>query len=219
MNSIAIDGPSGTGKSTVAKELSKELEMIYVDTGAMYRSIGYRLFQMGIDLDNEMSVCENMQNISLEIKYIDGAQNIFVDGENVTDLIRTQQVSEFASKIAVYKDVRKRLVKMQQEISEKTPVIMDGRDIGTMVLPDAKFKFYLDAKPEVRTDRRINELSQKGIEADYNTVLMEIIERDERDKSREESPLVQADDAIYVDTSDFSKDEVVSFIKKIIEGK
>ncbi len=214
---IAIDGPSGTGKSTVAKELSKILEIVYVDTGAMYRSIGYRLNMLGIDLDNQEEVEKNIQNINLELKYIDGAQHIFVDGEDVTSTIRTQEVGTFASKVAVYKGVRTMLVEMQKEMASKNSVIMDGRDIGTKVLPDSKYKFYLDASPEVRTRRRINELTEKGIETDYNTILMEIIERDERDKNREESPLEQAEDAIYVDTSNISKEEVVNLIKSYVE--
>ncbi len=214
---IAIDGPSGTGKSTVAKELSKDLEIVYVDTGAMYRSLGYRLNKLGIDLDNQEEVEKNIHNIVLELKYIDGAQHIFADGEDVSSTIRTQEIGTFASKIAVYKEVRKMLVDMQKEIATKNSVIMDGRDIGTKVLPNSKYKFYLDASPEVRTKRRINELTEKGIESDYNTILMEIIERDERDKNREESPLVKADDAIYIDTSNISKKEVVDLIKSYIE--
>ncbi len=209
---IAIDGPSGTGKSTIAKILSQKLEMVYVDTGAMYRAIGYRLNALGFNLDDEDVVCENMNSVNLEIKYIDGAQNIFVDGENVTSTIRTQEVSTFASKIAVYKDVRSKLVKMQQDLAEQNDVIMDGRDIGTKVLPNAKYKFYLDANPEERTKRRINELTLKGIECDYNTILMEIIERDDRDKNRAESPLVQAEDAVLIDTSNLNIDEVVNSI-------
>ncbi len=174
-NCIAIDGPSGTGKSTVAKALSKELSMVYVDTGAMYRAIGYTLNQKGIDIDDEQQVCENMKDITLDLKYIDGVQNIFADGKNVTEIIRTQEVSSFASKIAVYKEVRKRLVEMQQKLAEENDVIMDGRDIGTSVLPNAKFKFYVDAAAEVRANRRINELTEKKIETDNSTILLEII--------------------------------------------
>lgn len=215
-NCIAIDGPSGTGKSTIAKMLAKELEMVYVDTGAMYRAIGYKLNKLGINLDEEDVVCKNINNIELELKYIIGEQHILVDGEDVTDIVRTQEVGSFASKIAVYKDVRAKLVEMQKGLAENTDVIMDGRDIGTKVLPNAMHKFYLDATAEVRTKRRINELTQKGKNCDYNTILMEIIERDERDKNREQSPLIVADDAIVIDTSNLSIDGVVKEVKNNI---
>ncbi len=216
---IAIDGPSGTGKSTVAKELSKRLQMIYVDTGAMYRALGYGLNKIGVDLDNENDVEQNMDKVTLELKYIDGAQHVFANNEDVTSTIRTQEVSTFASKVAVYKNVRQKLVAMQQEMARTSDVVMDGRDIGTKVLPDAKFKFYLDASAEVRTKRRINELNEKGIECDYDTILKEIVERDERDKNRAESPLVKAEDAILIDTSDINKEGVLDYLIKLINEK
>lgn len=215
---IAIDGPSGTGKSTVAKEIAKIMQIIYVDTGAMYRAMGYKLTKKGVNLDDEAQVSSNIDDISLEIKYVNGKQLIYVDDENVTDIIRTQEIGTFASKIAVYKKVRQRLVDIQKNMAKDDSVVMDGRDIGTVVLPKAENKFYLDASPEVRTDRRINELTQKGIVSDYNKILMEIIERDERDKSREESPLCQADDAIYIDTSKMTKQEVVDTIINKVKG-
>lgn len=218
-NCIAIDGPSGTGKSTTAKDLSNTLGIAYVDTGAMYRAIGYVLNKQGVNLNDENAVVENMSKIDLELQYVDGNQRIYANGEDVTDTIRTQEIGEFASTIAVYKDVRKKLVQMQQEIANKNDVIMDGRDIGSCVLPLASFKFYLDANPEVRAKRRIHELKEKGTTASYDQVLQEIIERDERDKNREESPLVKASDAIYIDTSNLTKGQVVSLMLKIIEDK
>ncbi len=216
---IAIDGPSGTGKSTVAKELSRRLKMIYVDTGAMYRALGYELNRLGIDLDNEDEVEKNIDKVSLDIKYIDEVQHIFANDNDVTSIVRTQEVSTFASKVAVYKNVRLKLVKMQQQLAEISDVVMDGRDIGTKVLPNAEFKFYLDASAEVRTKRRINELVEKGIECDYDKIFSEIVERDERDKNRKESPLEKAKDAVYVDTSKLSKEDVIEYLIKIIEGK
>ncbi len=213
-NCVAIDGAAGTGKSTVAKLLSKELELVYVDTGAMYRSIGYRLNQLGVNIDDEKDVVSNMFKIKLEIKYIDKVQHIFTDGIDVTDFIRTVEVGTFASKVAVYKEVREKLVEMQKQMAIDQDVIMDGRDIGTKVLPNAKYKFFLYATPEIKADRRYKELSQKGENCDYNTILLEIIERDERDTIRKESPLVKADDAIFIDTSLLTTDEVV---EKLLE--
>ncbi len=213
---IAIDGPSGTGKSTVAKELSKQLTMVYVDTGAMYRALGYSLNKFGINLDDQDDVERNMDKVFLELKYIDGTQHIFANGEDVTSIIRTQEVSTFASKVAVYKGVREKLVSMQKDISEKNDVVMDGRDIGTKVMPNARFKFYLDASAGERTKRRINELNEKGIESDYKTIFDEIVERDERDKNRKESPLVKAEDAVYIDTSNMNIKEVIDLIKSYL---
>ncbi len=214
---IAIDGPSGTGKSTVAKELSKQLAMVYVDTGAMYRALGYSLNKLGVNLDSQHDVESSMTKVSLELKYLDNAQHIFANGEDVTSTIRTQEVSTFASKVAVYRGVREMLVNMQKQLVEKNDVVMDGRDIGTKVMPNARFKFYLDASAEERTKRRINELNEKGIDSDYKIIFDEIVERDERDKNRKESPLVKANDAVYIDTSDIDINGVISLIKSYLD--
>lgn len=216
---VAIDGPSGTGKSSVAKVLSKKIGIVYVDTGAMYRALGYRLNALGVDVTDEAAVNNKIEDIKVEWKYDNDTQIIIVDGEDVTSTIRTQEVGELASKIAIFKSVRKKLVDIQQNIVMEYDVVMDGRDIGTKVLPFAKYKFYLHAKPDVRAKRRMNELQQKGIECDYDTILKETIERDERDITREESPLVKADDAISIDTSNLTLDQVVGSIIKIIMNR
>lgn len=216
---IAIDGPSGTGKSTTAKKLSSMLGIVYVDTGAMYRAIAYQLKKSGVDLNDEAEVIAGLDGVDLQIKYIDKTQHVIVNEEDVTDAIRTEEVGNMASTIAVYKGVREKLVEMQKKIAEENDVVMDGRDIGTAVLPFARFKFYLDADAQERAKRRLFELEQKGIEKEYEELLNEIIERDERDKNREESPLVQAPDAVYIDTSNLDEEEVVLLILKTIEDK
>lgn len=216
---IAIDGPSGTGKSTTAKRLSSTLGIVYVDTGAMYRALGYTLNKNGIDVTNETDVINNVDTVTLELKFIDDAQHILANGDDVSDVIRTEEVGRYASTIATYEKVREKLVQMQQDIAKNTDVIMDGRDIGTCVLPDANFKFYIDADEVVRAKRRVHELTEKGLEADYDKILEDVRERDYRDKNREKSPLVKAKDAIYIDTSKLTEGQVISLITKIIEDK
>ncbi len=218
-NSIAIDGPNGAGKSTIAKEVAKELEFIYIDTGAMYRVIGFYCINNNIDLDDSNSIENALDKIKMRIEFENGVQHIFINDDEVTDKIRTQQVAEAASKVAVNKKVREKLVYLQQEMSKNNNVVMDGRDIGTKVLPNACLKIYLYATLEERTNRRICELKEKGIAADFNKTKEEIEKRDFRDMNREFSPLRKADDAIVIDTSNMSMIQVKNEIIKIFRER
>ncbi len=214
MGNIAIDGPAGAGKSTIAKMVAKELEFIYVDTGAMYRAIALSCIRHGIDVKDEENVVKACEKAKVTIKYIDGSQKIFLDDEDVTSTIRTEEVGNGASAVSVFGGVRRRLVKMQQELAKNANVVMDGRDIGTVVLPDAELKVFLTASVEERAKRRVNEMAEKGVTVDFEKTKAEIAERDERDTTRKESPLKQAEDAIFLDTTSMSIDEVKN---KIIE--
>ena len=214
---IAIDGPAGAGKSTIAKRLAKESGYIYVDTGAMYRAMALYLLRRGISAEDKAGIESACEDADISIKYIDGEQNVILNGENVNGLIRTQEVSNMASASSVNGKVRGKLVSLQQKLAESTDVVMDGRDIGTTVLPDAEVKIYLTASVKVRAKRRYDELIAKGEESDLKVIEQEIRERDERDMTREISPLKKADDAIEVDTSDMSIEEVVNAINGIIK--
>ncbi|MFV0504508.1 MAG: (d)CMP kinase [Lachnospirales bacterium] len=214
---IAIDGPGGSGKSTIAKALAMELGFVYVDTGAMYRAVALYCMENNIDLNNEELVTESLKNINIEIQYIDNSQNIFLNNVNISSRIRNQDCGNGASKVAVYRKVREELVSMQKNMAANTDVIMDGRDIGSNVLKNAQYKFYLDASVDVRAKRRNHELKEKGETIDLNLLKKEIEERDHRDKTREISPLVQVEDAIYIDTSSMSINEVKEKIKMVIK--
>ncbi|MBR5407405.1 MAG: (d)CMP kinase [Lachnospiraceae bacterium] len=214
---IAIDGPAGAGKSTIAKRLAKESGYIYVDTGAMYRAMALYLLRRGISAEDKAGIESACEDADISIKYIDGEQNVILNGENVNGLIRTQEVSNMASASSVNGKVRQKLVSLQQKLAESTDVVMDGRDIGTTVLPDAEVKIYLTASVKVRAKRRYDELIAKGEESDLKVIEQEIRERDERDMTREISPLKKADDAIEVDTSDMGIEEVVNAINGIIK--
>ncbi|MCR5001069.1 MAG: (d)CMP kinase [Lachnospiraceae bacterium] len=216
---IAIDGPAGAGKSTIAKRLARESGYIYVDTGAMYRAMALFLIRQGISADDREGIENACGNADITIRYIDGEQNVILNGENVNGLIRTQEVSNMASASSVNGRVREKLVALQQKLAASEDVVMDGRDIGTVVLPNAEVKIFLTASSVVRAKRRYDELTAKGETCDINVIEKEIIERDERDMTREISPLKQAEDAILVDTSDMSIDEVVETIKKIVKGE
>ena len=216
---IAIDGPAGAGKSTIAKRLARESGYIYVDTGAMYRAMALFLIRQGISADDREGIENACGNADITIRYIDGEQNVILNGENVNGLIRTQEVSNMASASSVNGRVREKLVALQQKLAASEDVVMDGRDIGTVVLPNAEVKIFLTASSSVRAKRRYDELTAKGEACDINVIEKEIIERDERDMTREISPLKQAEDAILVDTSDMSIDEVVAAIKKIVKGE
>lgn len=215
---IALDGPSGSGKSTVAKRLSKELNILYLDTGAMYRATALKAIKCGVDTLDEYGVSKFIDDIDLKIKYIDGAQHTFLDGEDVSEKIREPHVSMAASNISSLKCVRLKMVEMQREIASNTSCVLDGRDIGSYVLPNADYKFYVTASVEERANRRFKELTLKGHKVDYNELKAEIEQRDYNDKNRDFSPLVQAEDAILLDTSFMNVDQVcntiLSYIKK-----
>ena len=216
---IAIDGPAGAGKSTIAKTLAKELGYVYVDTGAMYRAMAYFFLQQGVRKDDEAAITAAVPGVDVTIRYENGAQQVILNGEKVTGNLRTEQVGNMASSTSVYPAVRTKLVALQQKLAKTTDVIMDGRDIGTCVLPDAQVKIYLTASVQTRAERRYKELVEKGESADLSKIAADIEERDYRDMHREMSPLRQAEDAVLVDSSDMSIDEVVSAIRKIAEER
>ena len=216
---IAIDGPAGAGKSTIAKTLAKELGYVYVDTGAMYRAMAYYFLQRGINKDDEAAITAAVDGADVTIRYEDSAQQVLLNGENITGCLRTEQVGNMASATSIYPAVRTKLVALQQKLSKTTDVIMDGRDIGTCVLPDAQVKIYLTASVETRANRRYKELIEKGEPADLSKIAADIEERDYRDMHREMSPLRQAEDAILVDSSDMNIDEVVAAIRAIVAKK
>ncbi len=217
--SVAIDGPAGSGKSTIAKMLSKEMNYIYVDTGAMYRAMAVYFSQNGVNPDNEEMINEAVKNVDIAIEYKDGAQQVILNGVNVTSLLRTEETGKMASKTSKYAAVRSKLVELQRNLAKSTDVLMDGRDIGTTVLPDAFVKIYLTASTEARAKRRYDELVEKGEKCDYEEIKKDIENRDYQDMHREISPLRKADDAVLVDTSDMGIEEVINTIKKIIEDK
>ena len=216
---VAIDGPAGAGKSTVAKRIAKELQFIYVDTGAMYRAIGLYFLNHGIDILDEEACAAALPDIDVTIGHEDGAQQVFLNGENVSGLIRTQEVGEAASKTSAYQAVRAKLLDLQRSLAKKHDVLMDGRDIGTMILPNADVKIFLTASSYVRAKRRFDELQAKGEACVLEEIQKEIEERDYRDSHREIAPLRQAEDAIVVDTSALNIDEVVAKIIGIIREK
>ena len=212
---IAIDGPAGAGKSTIAKKAAADLGFLYVDTGAMYRAVGLYMIANCIDIEDRKAVSDVIENVNIDITFIDNEQVILLNGENVNSKIRVQEVSNAASKTSAYPEVRARLFDLQKEIAKEKSVIMDGRDIGTVILPDAELKIFLTASPEVRGERRYKELTKNGISADLSSIIEDIKKRDYQDEAREVSPLKKADDAILLDSSDMNIDEVVSSITKI----
>ena len=216
---IAIDGPAGAGKSTIAKILAKELELIYVDTGALYRSIGYYVTQQGIDTTDTAAVVASLEGLKVELRYVEGVQRVFVNGEDVSDYIRTPAISMAASAVSAIPAVRAFLLDTQRNIAAANSVVMDGRDIGTTILPDAKIKIFLTASPESRAKRRFDELQEKGDPATYDEVLADMIKRDYDDTHREISPLKQAEDAIPVDTSGETLEQSVARMKEIVYKK
>lgn len=216
MKQIAIDGPAGAGKSTIAKTLSKELGYVYIDTGAMYRTIALYCLKQQADLQDEDAVSALCREAAIDIRYIDGTQHMFLGEEDVSEEIRTEEVSAAASKVSQYPEVRAELVKMQQALAEQYDVVMDGRDIGTCVLPNADTKIFLTASVDVRAERRYKEYLAKGIPCDLEEIKRDIAERDHNDMTREHSPLKKAEDAIEVDTSDLSIPEVVETIRELI---
>ncbi|MGN0151287.1 MAG: (d)CMP kinase [Wujia sp.] len=209
---IAIDGPAGAGKSTIAKMAAKKLGYIYVDTGAMYRAIALYLIKNNIDVNNEDMVSAACEEIEVEITYENGLQQVYLNGENVSSQIRQEQVGNMASKAAAKKPVRDKLLSLQREIAASSDVIMDGRDIGTFVLPNAELKIYLTASVETRSKRRYDELAARGGNPDIRQIEEDIRQRDYQDMHRDIAPLRQAEDAVYLDTSDMNIEEVVNFI-------
>ncbi len=212
MINIAIDGPAGAGKSTIAKRVAKELDYIYVDTGAMYRAIAYYLLKNQVNVEDEVILAEALGKVSVVIRYEDDIQQVYLNDENVTAFLRTEEVGNMASVSSAKSAVRAALLELQRELAKNNNVVMDGRDIGTNVLPKAQVKIYLTASSRERATRRYKELLDKGESADLEKIEADIIERDTRDMNREIAPLKQAEDAIYVDSSDMSIDEVVAKI-------
>lgn len=209
---IAIDGPAGAGKSTIAKKVAKTKGFIYVDTGAMYRAMAYYLLTQGIDPENADDIEANCVNADITIGYENGEQVVMLNGENVNGVIRNEEVGNMASSSSKNPKVRERLTILQKELAAKNNVVMDGRDIGTCVLPNADVKVYLTASAKVRAKRRYDELSAKGVSCDIRQIEEDIIKRDEQDMNREIAPLKQAEDAVLVDSSDMTIEEVVQAI-------
>lgn len=214
--SVAIDGPAGAGKSTIAKQIAKKNGFIYVDTGAMYRAMALFLLRNHVDREDAAAISKKCREADITIQYENGEQVVYLNGENVNGLIRTEEVGNMASQSSVNPDVRKKLVELQQKLASTSSVIMDGRDIGTCVLPNADVKVYLTASSAVRAKRRYDELVAKGTECDLKQIEEDIIDRDNRDMNREISPLRQAEDAILVDTSDMTVDQVIDAISALI---
>ena len=216
---IAVDGPAGAGKSTIAKMVAKKMNLIYVDTGAMYRAMAYFLLSQGVDLGNQEEISDKCQNAEISIIYENNEQVVILNGQNVNPYLRTEEVGKAASVSSANARVRERLVELQQRMAEHTDLIMDGRDIGTCVLPKAQLKIYLTASSRVRALRRYKELLEKGEACDMDVIEADIIDRDYRDMHRDISPLKQAEDTVLVDTSEMTIEEVVETIVSLAEGK
>ena len=209
---VAIDGPAGAGKSTIAKLVSKEKGYIYVDTGAMYRALAIHFLKKGVTPENTPDVINACRDADVSIRYENGVQQVYLNGENVTGMLRTEEVGNMASKTSAVPEVREKLLELQRTLAKENDVIMDGRDIGTNILPDADVKIYLTASVETRAQRRYDELKEKGEDCDLEQIAQDIKERDERDMNRKTAPLKKADDAILVDSSHMTIPEVVSEI-------
>ncbi len=215
---VAIDGPAGAGKSTIAKAVAKKLNLIYVDTGAMYRAMALYMLREQVPLLDTERIIEKCSQADITIRYENGIQVVQLNGENVNEFLRTEEVGKAASVISPIPEVRRKLVELQKTLAAHTDCIMDGRDIGTCVLPNAGLKIFLTASSEVRARRRYDELAAKGMEEDLQKIKADIEERDYRDMHREQSPLKQAEDAVLVDTSHMSADEVISIISQMCEN-
>lgn len=216
MISVAIDGPSGAGKSSLAKRLAADLGYVYVDTGAMYRSIGLYAVRQGVDLHDADAVAALLPGIQLDIRLVEGAQHVYLNGEDVSEAIRAEEIGMAASAVSAHPQVRVFLLETQRGLAANQNVLMDGRDIGTVVLPHATVKIFLTASAEARAQRRCKELQEKGQPAELETVLADIRQRDYQDTHREVAPLKQADDAILVDTSDIDFDQSFAVLKRTI---
>lgn len=216
--SIAIDGPAGAGKSTIAKKIAKKLGCIYVDTGAMYRAMALFLLRENIAPTDTAQIDEKCWEADITLSYVNGEQIIYLNGEDVSSLIRTEEVGNMASVSSPNPNVRKKIVELQQKLAVDRDVVMDGRDIGTCVLPNANLKIYLTADSGVRAKRRYDELVQKGVDCDLGVIEKDIVERDHRDMTRENSPLRQAGDAVLIDSSNLTVDEVAEKIFQLCES-
>ena len=213
---VAIDGPAGSGKSSISKAVAKELGFIYVDTGALYRTVGLKLVNCNNNAEDEKSVEEILKDTKVNIKYINGEQRVFLDGEDVSHLIRTPEMSMMASKCSALPVVRAYLLNMQREIAENNSVIMDGRDISTVVLPNAEVKIFLTASAKARADRRYKELVEKGEKVEYNDVLADIEKRDYNDSHRAIAPLKPSEESIFADTSELDLEQSIALVRDII---
>ena len=218
MLNIAIDGPVGAGKSTIADEVASRLGILHLDTGAMYRAVGLAVLQHGVDLQDEEAVTDLCKQSQVDVRYENGAQVTLLDGRDVTGMIRSQEVGTAASAVSRYAGVRRLLVQRQQELAQTQPMLLDGRDIGTVVLPNAPVKVYLTATPEARAMRRLKQLLEKGETADFAEVLAEVNARDEQDMNRAVDPLRQAEDAIVVDSSNLTFEETVQASLRLAEA-
>lgn len=219
MINIAIDGPAGAGKSTIAKTVSKNLGYIYVDTGALYRTIGLNVLRQGKDTKKPDEVVSTLADVKVSLRFVDGEQRVFLGEEDVSEAIRQNEVSMAASNVSSIPAVREFLFDLQRNIASENNCIMDGRDIGTVVLPDAKIKIYLTASAEARADRRFKELTEKGQSVDYNVILEEIKKRDYQDMNREIAPLKKAEDAVLVDTTELNLQESIDYMVKVIKER
>lgn len=216
MISVAIDGPSGAGKSSLAKRLARELGYLYVDTGAMYRAIGLYVLRAGVEPTNETAVLALLPGVRIELKYAGGVQRVLLNGEDVSEAIRTEEVGMAASGVSAHPGVRAFLLDLQRQMARTYDLLMDGRDIGTVILPNATVKIFLTATPEARAGRRLAELLEKGQQTDYETVLAGIRQRDWQDTHRAASPLEQAPDAVLVDTSELDFEQSLQALKQVI---
>ena len=215
MTKIAIDGPAGAGKSTIAKKIAKQMGFVYVDTGAMYRALAIFFLKKGLKPEDTKEIAEACKEAEVTIGYEDGIQQVYLNGENVTAMLRQEEVGNMASVSSAIGEVRAQLLELQRGLAKTKDVVMDGRDIGTNILPNADVKIYLTASVETRAKRRYLELQEKGVACDLQEIAKDIEERDTRDMNREIAPLCQAEDAVYVDSSDMTIDEVVNAIKAL----
>lgn len=216
---IALDGPSGAGKSTLAKNIAKRLGIVYVDTGALYRSIGLYVMRHNVDKTDSKKIISMLSDIKLNIKFVDGEQRVIMNGEDVSPLIRTGEIAMYASAVSAIPEVRAFLLDTQRKIANDNDVIMDGRDIGTVILPDADVKIFLIASPEARARRRYEELLEKGEKCTYEQVLSDIKKRDNDDSTRKIAPAVPADDAVFLDNSDYIPEQTLEAALNIIRSK
>lgn len=216
---IAVDGPAGAGKSSIAKAVAKRLNILYLDTGAMYRAVGLACLRGNVSLEDEAAVTAKCADVKISVRHGENGQVTLLDGENVSEEIRRPEMSMAASKVATYGGVRRMMVALQQKLAQETDMIMDGRDIGTRVLPDATVKIFLTATAEERAMRRFRDLQEKNLPDTYEQVLEDLIRRDAQDMNREVDPLRQAEDAVLVDTTHMTEDEVIDTIASIVEEK